>query len=317
MGTPDFAVAPLDALLKNGYDVAAVITVPDKPAGRGMQLQESAVKKYATEHGIKVLQPEKLRDENFLNEYKALNHDINIVVAFRMLPEVIWKFPPHGTFNLHASLLPNYRGAAPINWAIINGEKETGVTTFFIDDKIDTGNIILNEKIAISDDMNAGELHDKMMVIGSNLVLKTLNLIENNEVSLVNQQQLIENENLKIKEAPKIFKETCILNFGDSLASIHNRIRGLSPYPLAIAIIIDKYNQETPIKISKSRIEYLETTENIGTIKTDSKENIIIVHPEGYLYIEEIQLPGKKKLPTVAFLRGYRLLTGDWKLKLS
>lgn len=315
MGTPEFAVASLDILYKNGYDIVSVITVPDKPAGRGYELQESAVKKYAKAKGLNILQPEKLKSEEFLDQYRALNPDLNIVVAFRMLPEVVWSYPKHGTFNLHASLLPQYRGAAPINWAIINGETETGATTFFIDKEIDTGKIILNEKVTITPTMNAGELHDILMINGAELVLKTVKTIENNEVSLTEQLQLIENQQIILKSAPKIFKEHCYLNINKPLKNIYNHIRGLSPYPASIARLTDKNQSEIPVKIYSSHAEYFVNSANAGDLATDGKTFLAIEHPEGRIYIDELQLPGKKRLSTADYLRGSQLSTGDWKLK--
>ncbi len=315
MGTPEFSVATLDILYKNGYDIVGVITVPDKPAGRGYELQESAVKKYAKEKGLTILQPEKLKAEEFLEQYKALKPDINIVVAFRMLPEVVWAYPTHGTFNLHASLLPQYRGAAPINWAIINGETETGATTFYIDKEIDTGKIILSEKVTITPTMNAGELHDILMIKGAELVLKTVKTIENNEVCLTEQLQLIENQQIILKPAPKIFKEHCYLNINKPLKNIYDHIRGLSPYPAAIARFTDKNNAEVPVKIYSSHAEHFANTANAGDVVTDGKTFLAIEHPEGRIYIDELQLPGKKRLSTADYLRGSQLLTGDWKLK--
>ena len=315
MGTPKFAVASLDILCKNGYNIVGVITVPDKPAGRGYELQESAVKKYAIEKGLNILQPEKLKSVEFLEQYKALKPDLNVVVAFRMLPEAVWSLPPMGTFNLHASLLPQYRGAAPINWAIINGEKETGVTTFFIDKEIDTGKIILEDKIPISSTMNAGELHDILMKKGAELVQKTVENIENSEVSLIEQSQLIDSEKIILKSAPKIFKQHCLIRIKDSLENIYNLIRGLSPYPSAIAVITDNKNNEIPLKVHSSRIESFINTANTGVIATDGKTFLAIEHPEGRIYIDELQLPGKKRLPTADYLRGSQLSTGDWMLK--
>jgi methionyl-tRNA formyltransferase len=315
MGTPEFAVATLDALYKNNYNIVGVITVPDKPAGRGYEFQESAVKKYAKEKGLLVLQPEKLKAENFIEAYQALQPDLNIVVAFRMLPEVIWAYPAHGTFNLHASLLPQYRGAAPINWAIINGETETGATTFFIDKEIDTGKIILNDRVNIEPTMNAGELHDILMVKGAELVIKTVKAIENNEVSLTEQSQLIENQKTILRDAPKIFKQHCLINIENSLVEIQNQIRGLSPYPAAIARFTDVKGSEVPVKIYSSHIEAFENTANIGDIDTDGKTFLAIEHPEGRIFIDELQLPGKKRLAIADYLRGSQLSTGNWKLK--
>jgi methionyl-tRNA formyltransferase len=232
MGTPTFAVESLKALVENGYNVVGVITTPDKPAGRGYRMQASEVKKYALEHDLLLLQPEKLKNEVFLNELKQLKADLQIVVAFRMLPEVVWNMPRLGTFNLHASLLPQYRGAAPINWAIINGEKETGVTTFFLSHEIDTGKIIFREKMPINDDDNAGTLHDKLMKLGAELVLKTVDAVLENSIDTIPQSELISDETI-LKPAPKIFKETCRINWEDTAENIYNLIRGLSPTPTA------------------------------------------------------------------------------------
>jgi methionyl-tRNA formyltransferase len=315
MGTPEFAVASLDALCKNGFNIVGVITVPDKPAGRGYELQESAVKKYAREKGLTVLQPEKLKSDEFLSAYKALQPDLNIVVAFRMLPKQVWAFPKHGTFNLHASLLPKYRGAAPINWAIINGETETGNTTFFIDEEIDTGKIILQEKVAITPTMNAGELHDILMKNGAELVVKTVKSIEKTEVSLIEQSQLIDNQNSILPTAPKIFKDHCYINITNGITSIYNHIRGLSPYPAAIARFTERSGAVLPVKIYVSRIECFVNTANTGDVATDGKTFLAIEHPEGRIFIEELQLPGKKRLRIADYLRGSQISTGNWSLK--
>ena len=237
MGTPDFAVASLAALIEAGFDVVGVITAPDKPAGRGQKINESAVKKFAIAHQIKVLQPEKLKNEDFLNELAALKADIQIVVAFRMLPEVVWNMPPKGTINLHASLLPQYRGAAPINWAIINGEKESGVSTFFLKQEIDTGDILFAEKVAIDESMTAGDLHDKLMDIGAKLLVKTVNAVSENQYKEISQDHL---DATSLKHAPKIFKETCAINWDQSNEQVFNLIRGLSPYPTAFTQFMDK-----------------------------------------------------------------------------
>ncbi|MDO9039139.1 MAG: methionyl-tRNA formyltransferase, partial [Lutibacter sp.] len=237
MGTPDFAVATLDALVKAKFNVVGVITTPDKPAGRGQKIQQSPVKKYALAQNLTVLQPSNLKSEEFLNQLKSLHANLQIVVAFRMLPKAVWQLPEYGTFNLHASLLPNYRGAAPINWAIINGETKTGVSTFFIDEKIDTGNIILQEEVAIGDNETLGELHDKLMDIGSRLVVKTVQLIEKGTVATIKQPEIEE------KPAPKIFTETCKIDWDDSLSNIYNLIRGLNPFPAAWTTLINN-NEE-------------------------------------------------------------------------
>jgi len=315
MGTPAFAVPTLEKLLEAGKQVVAVITAPDRPAGRGQKIQYSEVKQCALKHGIQVLQPEKLKDPAFIKEYQALKPDLNIVVAFRMLPEVIWNYPPHGSINLHASLLPQYRGAAPINWAIINGEKETGLTTFFIEKEIDTGKIILQQKMSIGEEENAGELHDRMMYQGAEMVLKTVEMIENGEVSSIKQSQIIENENIILKPAPKIFKNDCKINWNQSLRDIHNKIRGLSPYPAAFTILSGDNTSETALKIYKSSIRYFENTEKPGTVGSDGKKTIWVNHPEGALYLEELQLAGRKRLKAEEFIRGFPLLTGVWEVK--
>ncbi len=315
MGTPGFAVPTLEKLLKAGKQVVAVITAPDRPAGRGQKVQHSEVKQCALKHNIPILQPEKLKDPTFIKEYQALKPDLNIVVAFRMLPEIIWNFPPYGSINLHASLLPQYRGAAPINWAIINGEKETGLTTFFIEKEIDTGKIILQQKIQIGDEENAGQLHDRMMHQGAEMVLKTVEMIENGDVHSIEQRQIIENENIILKPAPKIFKDDCKINWQQSLTAIHNHIRGLSPYPSAFTILSGDSTSEIPLKIYKSSISHFKNTEKPGIVGTDGKNFIWVNHPEGAVYLEELQLAGRKRLKAEEFLRGFPLLTGVWKVK--
>lgn len=307
MGTPDFAVPSLDILVQNNYDVVGVITAPDKPAGRGQQLQQSAVKKYAVEKGLHILQPEKLKNPEFIAELKALEANLFIVVAFRMLPEMVWQMPEYGTFNLHASLLPQYRGAAPINWAVINGEKETGVTTFFLQHEIDTGNIILQETIKIEDEDNAGTIHDKLMTVGSQLVLKTVRAIEENKVqespqSAINSPQL--------KHAPKIFKETCLIDWQRPAAEIHNLIRGLSPYPAAFTYLDGKVLKIYSAQIAQSNSTVDNITVNSQpasiTVSTDNKTYLSIKCADVWLDIQELQLEGKKRMKTDEFLRGYR-----------
>lgn len=310
MGTPEFAVAPLKALIENAYDIAAVITAPDKPAGRGKKLQESAVKKFALSRGIKVLQPEKLKSEAFLRELSQLNHDLQVVVAFRMLPEIVWRFPSHGTFNLHASLLPDYRGAAPINYAIINGDQQTGLTTFFIDEKIDNGQIILQEKMDIGPDETAGELHDRMMVSGSKLVLETVKLIQENKVSAI-PQTILESKT-PIRPAPKIFKEDCHIEWNNSVNTIHNLIRGLSPYPSAYGFLSKTDSKEkTVLKIYRSKVVNLKPDHSPGSIVTDNKNYIRVAAKDGYIEVQELQLAGKKKLLTNDFLRGFKFQETD------
>ncbi len=297
MGTPDFAVGILDAIIQKKYDVVGVITAADKPAGRGQKLKFSAVKEYALQQNLKLLQPTNLKDENFLAELKALNANLQVVVAFRMLPEMVWKMPSLGTFNLHASLLPNYRGAAPINWAIINGEKNTGVTTFFIDDKIDTGAMILSKKIEISDDENAGVLHDKLMNLGKTAVVETLELIENKNVKTEIQQ-----ETEDLKTAYKLNKENCKIDFSKSGEAIHNLIRGLSPYPAAWCFFEDSGN-EWSVKIYEAKFEKEAHSVSVGKIITD-KKNLKIAVADGWIVILQLQFPGKKNLKVYEFLNG-------------
>lgn len=300
MGTPDFAVQSLKILVENNYNIVGVITAPDKPAGRGQKLSESAVKKYGVAHNLKVLQPTNLKSETFVSELKALNANLQIVVAFRMLPEVVWNMPELGTFNLHASLLPQYRGAAPINWAIINGEKETGVTTFFLQHKIDTGDIIDQEKVSIGDDETAGELHDRLMAIGSDLVLKTVQNIE--EGTITTQPQ---NENQSLKEAFKIFKPDCEIDWSKSIDDIHNLIRGLSPYPTAWTEFKNKETEETiSCKIYRTKKQIEEHSFSIGEVLQTKNELKIAVNG-GFIKILELHLAGKKRMETSALLNGF------------
>lgn len=300
MGTPDFAVQSLKILVENNYNIVGVITAPDKPAGRGQKLSESSVKKYAVAHNLKVLQPTNLKSETFVSELKELNANLQIVVAFRMLPEVVWNMPELGTFNLHASLLPQYRGAAPINWAIINGEKETGVTTFFLQHKIDTGDIIAQEKVGIGEDETAGELHDKLMEIGSDLVLKTVKNIENN--SITTQPQ---NENQILKEAFKIFKPDCKINWSKSIDDIHNLIRGLSPYPTAWTEFKNKETEEIiSCKIYRTKKQIEEHSFSIREV-VQTKNELKIAVNGGFIKILELHLAGKKRMETSALLNGF------------
>ena len=298
MGTPDFAVATLQTLVENNYNIVGVITAPDKPAGRGRKLNESAVKQYAKSQDLNILQPTNLKATAFTEELAALKANLHIVVAFRMLPKVVWQMPEYGTFNLHASLLPNYRGAAPINWAIINGETKTGVSTFFIDEKIDTGEMILQEEILIEENENAGSLHDKLMHLGSQLVLKTVSLIAEGNVETTPQP-----ENAEIKTAYKLNKDNCKIDFNDSLDNIYNKVRGLSPYPAAWCVL--QNGEETlDIKIYAAEKEIETHTLDIGKVITTKKEIKISVK-EGYLIIKEIKLPGKRKMEAKALLNGY------------
>lgn len=311
-GTPEFAVDSLDILVRNGYQVVAVVTVPDQPSGRGLTLHPSPVKQYAINKGLHVLQPEKLKEQGFIAELSAWNADLFIVVAFRMLPEVIWKMPPLGTFNLHASLLPHYRGAAPINHVILNGENETGLTTFFLRHEIDTGDIILQEKIPIANDETAGELHDRMKVAGASLVMKTLEAIREGTVKPTGQDRLID-PSKPLKTAPKIFREQCRINWSGNTDTIFNRIRGLSPYPAAHTVLISPRGQEYLIKLY--RAERMGKSADIppSTLQTDGKTFLKITSDNGALGILELQLAGKKVMKTEEFLRGFRI-NSDWKV---
>jgi len=302
MGTPEFAVGILDTILHNNYEVVGVITAADKPAGRGQKIKYSAVKEYALAHNLHLLQPTNLKDESFLADLKALNANLQIVVAFRMLPEVVWKMPSLGTFNLHASLLPNYRGAAPINWAIINGETKTGVTTFFIDDKIDTGAMILNSETAIGVNESAGELHDRLMELGSETVIQTLALLESGRVTTT-----IQKDNDEIKTAYKLNKENCKIDWNKSALDIHNLIRGLSPYPAAWSFISDK-GEEWNVKIYQSNIVIEAHTLAVGQLVCTKKELKIAVR-DGFIQIVSLQFPGKKKMNTAEFLNGIQFTT--------
>jgi len=298
MGTPDFAVATLKTLVDNNYNIVGVITAPDRPAGRGQKLNQSAVKKYAVEQNLNVLQPTNLKDEAFLSDLKALNANLQIIVAFRMLPKQVWQIPEYGTFNLHASLLPHYRGAAPINWALINGETKTGITTFFIDEKIDTGEIIMQEELAISPTENAGSLHDRLMNEGSVLVLKTVKAIENNNISTYIQPEV-----KNIRTAYKIHKHTCKIDWSAPIDTIYNKIRGLSPYPAAWSeLCID----DAVLAIKVYEVIKINEAHNleIGTIISD-KNSVKVVVKGGYIELLVLQLPGKKKMDVKALLNGF------------
>ena len=297
MGTPEFAVGILDTIIKNNYNVVGVITAADKPAGRGQKIKYSAVKEYALTNNLTLLQPTNLKEESFLAELKALNANLQIVVAFRMLPEVVWRMPELGTFNLHASLLPNYRGAAPINWAIINGDSKTGVTTFFIDDKIDTGAMILNSETAISKEENAGQLHDRLMELGSGTVLETLALIEKGNIATT-----IQEESPEIKTAYKLNKENCKIDWTKPAVEIHNLIRGLSPYPSAWCFISDK-NEEWNVKIHEAKMILEHHNYGIGILICSKKEMKIAVK-DGFVQVLSLQFPGKKKMNTAELLNG-------------
>jgi methionyl-tRNA formyltransferase len=298
LGTPDFAVASLKALIDNKQNIVGVITAPDKPAGRGKQIQESAVKKYAQKNNLTILQPLNLKDEDFLTELRNLKADLQIVVAFRMLPVKVWDMPRLGTFNLHASMLPQYRGAAPINWAIMNGETSTGVSTFFLQHKIDTGNIILQTSTPISPNTNAGELHDTLMNLGAKLVIETVLQIEENNVTEKPQKNL---PNSELKLAPKIYKSDCKIDWYKPLNEIHNKIRGLSPYPTAWTIINNK-----SLKIFKGETELVKHTNTIASIITDNKSFLKIAVQDGYYQITELQIEGKKRMNIQNFLQGFQ-----------
>jgi methionyl-tRNA formyltransferase len=305
MGTPEFAVATLGSLLMNGFNVVGVVTVPDKPSGRGRKITKSAVKEFAELSNLNVMQPSSLRDPDFINLLKNLNADIFIVVAFRMIPESVWRIPPLGTINLHASLLPDYRGAAPINHVIINGETVTGVTTFFIDEKIDTGNILLREEVHIFPSENAGDLHDRLMRLGARLVIRTLTAIASNKTDEVPQKKLLSQDE-PLKTAPKIHPDDCIINWNNDPVKIHNLVRGLSPYPCARASFKND-SSTVSLKIFESRPEFEEHSYKPGTILSDGKNNIRISCKGGYLNILNLQLEGKKRMNTVEFLRGFRI----------
>ena len=303
MGTPEFAVESLKILVENNYNVVGVITVPDKPAGRGQKIKTSPVKDYAVTQNIPVLQPEKLKAESFLEELRALNADLQVIVAFRMLPEVVWSMPRLGSFNLHGSLLPQYRGAAPINWAVINGDKETGVTTFFLQHEIDTGNIIDQKRMPIEPNDNAGTVHDKMMVLGADLVLETVDRICAGDVKTKSQDDFIK-EGTRLNPAPKIFKEDCKIDWDQPLEQVFNKIRGLSPYPAAWTEITDANGKKINLKVFETEME--ESDQTIGTISTDGKSTILIAGNGGALKINTLQLAGKRRMNAKEFLNGFK-----------
>lgn len=304
MGTPDFAVASLKALIDNKYNVVGVITAPDRPAGRGQKIRMSAVKEFALEHDLNILQPEKFRNEDFLESLRNLKADLQIVVAFRMLPEVVWNMPPLGTFNLHGSLLPKYRGAAPINWAIMNGEKETGVTTFRLKHEIDSGDIILQEKVTIGPNDNVEKIHDELMNIGSQLVVDTVEKFSSESIEFIDQKQAVI-EGKEITHAPKIFKEDCKIDFSDHALKLHNKIRGLSPYPAAWMEL-----KQTSSDVTKT-VKLFDVTYGIdkhnlkpGTIQSDGKEFLSIACEDGFIHVHSLQMQGKKRMKIGDFLRG-------------
>ena len=311
MGTPEFAVESLKRLVEGGYNVVAVITMPDKPMGRhGSVLQASPVKQYAVSQGLKVLQPERLKDEAFVEELRALKADLQIVVAFRMLPEVVWNMPPMGTFNLHASLLPQYRGAAPINWAIINGDTETGITTFFLQHEIDTGEVIQQVRIPIADEDNVEVIHDKLMNLGGRLVTETVDAILAGNVKPVPQEELINLSQEELRPAPKIFKDTCRIDWTKGVKGVYDFVRGLSPYPAAWTELVNADGSSQVLKIFQTEKNFFSHEEKIGAVSTDGKTYLRVALADGYLNILSLQLAGKKRMPVADFLRGYKASEG-------
>ena len=306
MGTPDFAVASLRALVEGGYNVVGVITMPDKPMGRhGSVLQASAVKQYALSVGLPVIQPEKLKAEEFLDALRAWQADLQIVVAFRMLPEVVWNMPRLGTFNLHASLLPQYRGAAPINWAIINGEQETGVTTFFLTHEIDTGKIILQRRLPIAETDDVGKVHDELMTLGAGLVTETVDLILAGKAEAIPQDQFMRDAE-ELRPAPKIFKDTCRIDWHLPLKRIYDFVRGLSPYPAAWTELVDIDGKRQVLKVYETEMRPAVHTDAAGTLRTDGKTYLEVAVEGGYLRLLSLQLAGKKRMPVSAFLNGMK-----------
>ena len=313
-GTPEIAASQLEAILAAGYEVPAVVTTPDRPAGRGKQMHSSEVKECALKHGLPVLQPEKLKDEAFLEQLRSYNADLFVVVAFRMLPETVWSMPPKGTINLHASLLPQYRGAAPINHAIINGEKETGLTTFFLDKEIDTGAMIMQEKVAIDDKMTAGELHDRLMHLGNEVIVKTIKMIEEGRAQARSQRMVIEQENLTLKPAPKIFKDDCYIDWNKPGKAIYDFVRGLSPYPAAHAKIKNPEGEILDLKVFSTELASKSGAGNgLKRLKTDGKTFLEVVLKDSSIRILVLQQAGKKPMPIAEFLRGTRV-SDDWEL---
>ena len=305
MGTPDFAVESLKALVDGGYNIVGVITAPDKPAGRGNKLTESAVKKYAVENNLELLQPEKLKNPDFLAELQNLKADLQVVVAFRMLPEVVWNMPPLGTFNLHGSLLPQYRGAAPLNWAVINGETKTGVTTFLLDHEIDTGKIIFKKETPIGENETVGDVHDRLMEIGAKLVVETVDAIAAGNIQPIPQTDLM--EKIEIKHAPKIFKEDCRIDWSKDTETVRNLIRGLSPYPTAWTNLANiKTGEEILTKIFFAQKVDSEKGNLPGSIETDGKTFLNVACRNGWLQITDLQIAGKKRMKTEEFLRGFQ-----------
>lgn len=311
MGTPDFAVESLRQLVEGGYNVVGVITMPDKPMGRhGSVLQPSPVKQYALEKGLRVLQPVNLKDEAFVEELRSPKADLQIVVAFRMLPEVVWNMPAMGTFNLHASLLPQYRGAAPINWAIINGDTETGITTFFLKHEIDTGEVIQQVRIPIADADNVEVIHDKLMNLGGRLVTETVDAILAGTVKPVPQEELLKLSDEELRPAPKIFKETCRIDWSKGVKAVYDFVRGLSPYPAAWTELVNADGTSQVLKIFQTEKNFFSHEEKIGAVSTDGKTYLRVALADGYLNILSLQLAGKKRMPVADFLRGYKASEG-------
>lgn len=314
-GTPEIASSQLEAIISAGYEVAAVVTVPDKPAGRGKKIQSSHVKETALKYGLPIMQPVSLKSPEFIEELSSLNADMFVVVAFRMLPEVVWSMPRLGTFNLHASLLPQYRGAAPINHAIINGEKETGLTTFLLDKEIDTGEIILQEKVVIEEKETAGTLHDKLMILGNKVVVDTIKMIEEGRLHSQSQESIIQRDNIQLKPAPKIFKEDCKIDWTKDAKSVFNFIRGLSPYPAAHTQLVSENGETIDLKIFDVSLEDRPSdTYELKQVITDGKSYLKVVLKDFYISINYLQQAGKKAMPVADFLRGARL---NGKLKIN
>ena len=311
MGTPDFAVESLRQLVEGGYNVVGVITMPDKPMGRhGSVLQPSPVKQYAVEKGLRVLQPVNLKDEAFVEELRSLKADLQIVVAFRMLPEVVWNMPPMGTFNLHASLLPQYRGAAPINWAIINGDTETGITTFFLKHEIDTGEVIQQVRVPIADEDDVEVIHDKLMMLGGRLVTETVDAILAGTVKPIPQEEMISLSEEELRPAPKIFKDTCRIDWTKGVKGVYDFVRGLSPYPAAWTDLVNADGGSQVLKIFQTEKILLSHGEKIGTLSSDGKTYLRVALADGYLNILSLQLAGKKRMPVADFLRGFKVMEG-------
>ena len=311
MGTPDFAVESLHQLVEGGYNVVGVITMPDKPMGRhGSVLQPSPVKQYAVEKELRVLQPVNLKDEAFVEELRSLKADLQIVVAFRMLPEVVWNMPPMGTFNLHASLLPQYRGAAPINWAIINGDTETGITTFFLKHEIDTGEVIQQVRVPIADEDDVEVIHDKLMMLGGRLVTETVDAILAGEVKPIPQEEMISLSEEELRPAPKIFKDTCRIDWTKGVKGVYDFVRGLSPYPAAWTELVNAEGGSQVLKIFQTEKIFFSHGEKIGTLSSDGKTYLRVALADGYLNILSLQLAGKKRMPVADFLRGFKVVEG-------